>query len=54
MSVIAASITATAAIIVIVAIIVMAKILKASERVGANLVSDIFGAGELLRLRSSF
>ena len=51
MSVIAASITATAAIVVIA---VIAKILKASERVGANLVSDIFGAGELLRLRSSF
>ena len=53
MSVIATSITATAAIVVIIAIVVMAKILKASERVGANLVSDIFGAGELRRLRSS-
>ena len=51
MSVIAASITATEAIVVIA---VMEKILKASERIGANLVSDIFGAGELLRLRSSF
>ena len=53
MSVIAASITITAAIVIIV-IAVMAKILKESERVGANLASDIFGAGELLRLRSSF
>ena len=54
MSVIVASITATTAIVVIAVIVVMEKILKASERVGANLVSDIFGAGELLRLRSSF